>query len=38
MTYQVRQAIYLPLGDFLELEFHLMDSKAGDGKSASKAV
>lgn len=29
MTYEAKQPIYLPWGDFLDLEFHLMDTKAG---------
>ena len=27
MTYEAKQAVYLPVADFLNLEFHLMDTR-----------
>ena len=29
MTYDAKQAVYLPVADFLNLEFHLMDTRPG---------
>ena len=29
MGYEAKQAVYLPVGDFMDLEFHLMDTRPG---------
>ncbi|MES2116112.1 MAG: hypothetical protein V4578_13235 [Pseudomonadota bacterium] len=35
MEYQAKQAVYLPVTDFLNLEFHLMDTRPGIMHGAS---